>query len=256
MHRLRRRSGIFLNDLLPRVTMRLYDSVIVMARHFSSSGDVEDKFRAGNFRVKDRVEDKNSDQKLIQIVDAALADATRRSGKWLVCRPGCTQCCIGVFAINQLDAQRLRLGLAELALCEPERAERIRERAGESVARLAKDFPGDPVTGILDPGGDAPQHFSEFANDEPCPVLDPATGTCELYESRPMTCRVFGPPVRSEDGLGVCELCFQGASDKEIEACEMNPDPDDLESSFLEKLEKDTGVRGDTIVAFVMAHEP
>jgi hypothetical protein len=71
-----------------------------------------------------------------------------------------------------------------------------------------------------------------------------------------MTCRVFGPPVRSEDGLGVCELCFQGASDKEIEACEMNPDPDDLESSFLEKLEKDTGVRGDTIVAFVMAHEP
>ena len=38
-----------------------------------------------------------------------------------------------------------------------------------------------------------------------------------------MTCRVFGPPVRSEDGLGVCELCFQGASDKEIAACEMKP---------------------------------
>ena len=38
------------------------------------------------------------------------------------------------------------------------------------------------------------------------------TGHCELYESRPMTCRVFGPPVRSEDGLGVCELCFHGAT--------------------------------------------
>ena len=242
--------------------MRLYDSIIVMTRHFSSSGDVEDKFRAGNFRskdhAKDRVKDrdvKNNDQKLIQIVDAALADATQRSGKWLVCRSGCTQCCIGVFAINQLDARRLRLGLAELALCEPERAKRIRARASESVARLARDFPGDPVTGILEQGDDAAQRFSEFANDEPCPVLDPATGNCELYESRPMTCRVFGPPVRSEDGLGVCELCFQGASDKEIAACEMNPDPDDLESVLQEKLEKDTGVRGNTIIAFALAHD-
>jgi hypothetical protein len=47
------------------------------------------------------------DQMLIQIVDSALAEAARRSGEWLVCRPGCTQCCIGVFPINQLDASRL-----------------------------------------------------------------------------------------------------------------------------------------------------
>ena len=80
--------------------------------------------------------------------------------------------------------------------------------------------------------------FSDFANDEPCPALDPATGNCELYESRPMTCRVFGPPVRCEDGLGVCELCFQGATDKEIAACEMKPDPEDLESALLKKARK------------------
>ena len=55
-----------------------------------------------------------TDGKLIQIVDAALADAARRSGDWLVCRPGCTQCCIGVFAINQLDVLRLQDGLREL----------------------------------------------------------------------------------------------------------------------------------------------
>jgi NitT/TauT family transport system permease protein len=43
------------------------------------------------------------DQQLVQIVDAALADTARRSGDWLVCHPGCTQCCIKAFAINQLD---------------------------------------------------------------------------------------------------------------------------------------------------------
>jgi Fe-S-cluster containining protein len=106
---------------------------------------------------------------------------------------------------------------------------------------------------VLHEGEEAEQQFADFANDEPCPVLDPETGYCELYESRPMTCRVFGPPVRSEDGLGVCELCFQGASEKEIAACEMRPDPNDLESRLLADLEKGTGRRGNTIIAFCLA---
>ncbi|MFZ0772987.1 MAG: YkgJ family cysteine cluster protein [Candidatus Sulfotelmatobacter sp.] len=195
----------------------------------------------------------SDDRALIQIVDSALADAARRSGKWLVCRAGCTQCCIGAFPINQLDAQRLRKGLDNLEMTSPSRAERVRARARDAVARLLPDFPGDPVTGLLDEGDDAVRRFSDFANDETCPALDPATGNCELYESRPMTCRVFGPPVRSEDGLGACELCFQGATDKEIAACEMKPDPDDLESELLEKVENATGTRGNTIIAFCLA---
>jgi Fe-S-cluster containining protein len=190
---------------------------------------------------------------LIQIVDSALADAARRSGDWLACRPGCTQCCIGVFAINQLDALRLQLGLAALESSAPERAAAIRERAQESVTRLAPEFPGDPSTGLLDEGEEAARRFEDFGNDELCPALDPKTGLCELYESRPMTCRVFGPPVRSEEGLGVCELCFQGATDNEIAGCEMIPDPDDLEASLLRDLEKRSGRRGNTVIAFCLA---
>jgi Fe-S-cluster containining protein len=193
------------------------------------------------------------DQKLIQIVDSALSDVARRSGEWLACRPGCTQCCIGVFAINQLDAFRLRRGLADLEKRAPERAAQVRQRARELVARLTPEFPGDPVSGGLHEGEEAEQKFADFGNDEPCPVLDPETGYCELYESRPMTCRVFGPAVRCEDGWGVCELCFQGASDQETAACEMKPDPEDLESRLLDELEKNTGARGNTIIAFCLA---
>ena len=195
----------------------------------------------------------SGDQKLIQIVDSALADATRRSGQWLVCRPGCTQCCIGAFSINQLDAFRLRQGLADLEKTAPQRAAQVRQRARDAVARLAPEFPGDPVSGVLDEGEEAGERFANFANDEPCPVLDPLTGNCELYESRPMTCRVFGPPVQSEEGLCVCELCFQGASEDEIAACEMKPDPDDLESRLLKELENNTGAHGNTIIAFCLA---
>jgi Fe-S-cluster containining protein len=192
------------------------------------------------------------DQKLIQIMDAALADTTRRSGDWLVCKLGCTQCCIGVFAINQLDVLRLQHGLAELETNDPARAARVKDRARDSVARLKDEFPGDPQTGILDESDAGAELFESFANDEPCPVLDPVTGACDLYASRPMTCRVFGPPVRSKDGLGVCELCYDGAAAEQIAACEMRPDPDGLEGKLVKELEN-SGSYGQTIIAFALA---
>lgn len=196
---------------------------------------------------------REKDQTLLQIVDSAFADAARRSGDWLVCRQGCTQCCVGAFAINQLDADRLRRGLADLQQSDPQRAARVRLRARDAVIRLSPDFPGDPASGILHEGEQAAERFARFANDEPCPALDPETGNCELYESRPMTCRVFGPPIRSEDGLGACELCYHGASDEEIAACELIPDPDNLESDLVKKIENKTGIRGETIIAFCLA---
>lgn len=188
------------------------------------------------------------DQKLVHIVDAAFADAAQRSGKWLLCRPGCTQCCIGAFEINQLDAMRLRQGLAELKKNDPQRAMRVQVRARESVKRLRQEFPGDALTGVLGEDEDAHAVFEDFANDEPCPALDPASGTCDLYAHRPMTCRVFGPPIRSEGGLGVCELCFQGASSEEIAACEMQVDPDGLEAKLLGEQDD----QSKTIVAFCL----
>jgi Fe-S-cluster containining protein len=192
---------------------------------------------------------RSGDRELVQIVDAALQDSVRRSGPWLACCPGCTQCCIGVFAISQLDAVRLRKGLAELERHDPERAKRVRQRACAAIDRLRVGFPGDASTGVLAEEGNA---FDDYANDEPCPVLDTETGTCDLYAARPLTCRVFGPPVPSEGGLGVCELCFQGATTEQIAECELHADTDELETKLLQRLERITGKCGNTIVAFAL----
>jgi len=190
------------------------------------------------------------DRELVQIVDAALDDAGRRAGSWLACRLGCTQCCIGAFAINALDAARLREGLAELRRVNPSRATRIQRRAKAYINRVSAQFPGDPRSGILDESAEAQERFLDFANEEVCPALDPKSGSCDLYEFRPMTCRVFGPPVRNEGGgLGICELCFHGATDKEIARCEIKPDPDCLEDALLSEV----GESGNTLVAFALA---
>ncbi len=200
------------------------------------------------------------DSALVQIVDAALADSARRSGGFLVCKPGCFQCCVGVFPISQLDALRLRDGLHGLEYSDPVRAESIRSRVAESLARIGPDFPGDAATGLLpefeEESAEAEAFesaFEDFANDEVCPVLDPATGTCDLYAARPIPCRTFGPPVMSaEGGLGVCELCFHGATTEQIAAAEMYPDPDHLEERLLDALRGKTGARGQTIIAYAL----
>jgi len=195
------------------------------------------------------------DQQLIQIVSSALADAFQKSSKWLACRPGCSQCCVGVFAINQLDAIRLRKGLAELEQQDSQRAARIRERVNATVARLSPDFPGDLATGLLntDDSDEACKQWDEYANDVPCPVLDPETGTCELYESRPVMCRTFGPALTTDGDLGHCELCFVGATEEEVVAHEMHPDPNHLEEALLKELEETTGAKGETLIAFALA---
>ena len=192
------------------------------------------------------------DAELVQIVDSALADAVARSGEWLVCRPGCTQCCYGVFAISMLDARRLRDGLAELETSDPTRARAVRQRAEESVRSLGPQFPGDRATGILGETKCEQQAFEAFANEAPCPALDPVAGTCDLYAARPLTCRIFGPPVLSADGLGMCELCFQGAGEREIAAAEMHLSHGELEDELTAESELRTGLRGETIVAYAL----
>jgi len=184
---------------------------------------------------------------LVQIVDRAMAEAVRKSGSWIACRIGCHECCLGPFSITQLDGLRLRAGLSELQTREPERAARVLSRARAVVERLRSEFPQNPVETVL--------ALEEAPDDEPCPALDPETGACELYAARPITCRTFGPAVRQQGGqsLAVCELCFRGASDEEIAACAVDVDPDDLEAQLLDELEKTTGARGDTMVAFALA---
>lgn len=196
-----------------------------------------------------------ADLQLVQIVDAALAETARKSGDWLVCHKGCTQCCFGPFPISQLDVARLRKGLNDLEKSDPRRAAQVLERAQQSWARLEPNFPGNRKTGILAEDQTAEDQFANYANDEPCPALDPQTGACDLYSSRPMTCRTFGPPVRSgpEGALGVCELCYHGASDQQIAACEMVPDPGHLEEKLLREVEKQSGKQGNTIITFCLA---
>ena len=189
----------------------------------------------------------------IQIVDTAVADAYHRGGHHLVCHPGCSQCCIGVFPIAHEDAQRLREGLTTLEQTDPQKSQRIRSRVKESLTRLDPWFPGDLATGILREDYEQTILFEEFANDEPCPVLDLDRGTCDLYEHRPILCRTFGPPMRTEEGnLATCELCYIHASTEEIAACELDPTIPAQEAASNEAFNAAHNLHGQTLIAYAL----
>lgn len=198
-----------------------------------------------------------ADSALVQIVDAHLADAARRAGPMLACRIGCTQCCHGAFPINMLDVLRLRAGIRELHLSDPLTADAVEHRARVWIAEHGKRFPGDLETGLLAAEDESEGGFEDFSADAACPALDPATGRCDVYAWRPMTCRVFGPPVRTvdetgEEGLGHCELCFIGASSEQVADCEMQV-PHELEEKLVEEATGEAGA-GETVVAFALVY--
>ncbi|MBL8179920.1 MAG: YkgJ family cysteine cluster protein [Bryobacterales bacterium] len=155
----------------------------------------------------------DGDGRLLVSIARSMEEAARKSGEWLVCKAGCTECCMGPFEITGLDGERLRRGLIALEAEDAARAERVR-------ARVVAYVEGD---------------------DAPCPVLDTDTGLCDLYAWRPVTCRVFGPVTEVDGGLASCELCYEGATPEEMAACAVEVDGEGLEAAILERMGNPAG---------------
>lgn len=194
------------------------------------------------------------DEALVTRVDAALGAAARAAGARLDHARGCPACCLGPFAITALDARRLRRGLVHLAASDPARAAVVVARARADAARFAPRFPGDVASGVLSDDDAAEEAFASRFGAHPCSALDVASGRCELYAFRPLTCRTYGPPVRlGAQDLPPCESCFPGCDNAEAERCRAVIDPEGAEAALLRALEEATGERGETLVAFALS---
>jgi Fe-S-cluster containining protein len=193
------------------------------------------------------------DRRWLERVDAVMSSAARSCGGRWRCGPGRVQCCIGPFPIHQLDARRLRRGLEELARTDPARALALRRRVETAAAVIAEDFPGDLRTGELDDDEDELERLCEELADQPCPVLDPDSGRCDLYAHRPRVCRTFGPPLRLAHGdLPECPYCFDPLRPAERETLRVDPDPDREEAALVDRLESLTGLGGLTLIALAL----
>lgn len=189
-----------------------------------------------------------SDRRLLDALDRGFAEIRRRAGPYLLCAPGCSECCFGPFPITRLDVRRLLSGLAR---ADPSTAAAIVADARDAIETLRQGFPGDAGSGRLAPDTNALDRFFSRHARLPCPVLDKTTGTCRLWEDRPVACRTYGPPLAFTGAPAPhCKLCFVHAPDETIEACRWAPDPDGLERAALREL----GVEGGDDWEMLIAH--
>ncbi|MCP3982732.1 MAG: YkgJ family cysteine cluster protein [bacterium] len=197
-----------------------------------------------------------SDAELLRVLDREFAVAAQRAGEWLVCAPGCAECCHGPFPVTRLDRLRLENGLARMRAADPPRAAAIRERARGAVRRMEHGFPGDVTRGRPAADESRLDAFFERHAALACPALEPQTGRCELYDSRPVACRTYGPPL-SFGGREAphCHLCFDGADEAEVARCRIEPDREGLESELLAGLGVEPSEEWDTLIAFVLREE-
>jgi Fe-S-cluster containining protein len=130
----------------------------------------------------------------------------------------------------------------------------LQSRVREAVELLGDGFPGDPASGRLVGDEAALDRFFIRHESLPCSALDPASGLCELYEWRPVSCRTYGAPVRfGRKDSPPCRLCFVGAPGDEIERCRVEPDRDGLEEAILAGLGVATGEDWETLIPFALA---
>lgn len=127
-------------------------------------------------------------RQLLAAVDAWFARCQSLPGGGSGCR-GCAECCRGLFDITLLDALLLRQGFDRLPTTT---REAVLGKSRPILARLQERFPGFDQPYLLSnlPAVQLPLSGEE---DTPCPLLD-AAGRCQVYEQRPLTCRLYGLP--------------------------------------------------------------
>ncbi len=191
------------------------------------------------------------DFQLVQIMDAALAEAAQKAGSVAGLPPPAARNA-AMAHLPSVRSTRCAFPPAwnRFAAKIPPWPPKLRGAPRRGLRSTGPIFPGDPTTGLLGDSDVEQERFEEFANEVACPGAGPRPpGRCDVYAWRPMTCRVFGPPVRMGDGeaLGCCELCFVGVGEAEIAACEM-PLPHELEAKLLDEIP----ASGETVVAFAL----
>jgi Fe-S-cluster containining protein len=128
---------------------------------------------------------------LVAQVDAVFKQVQEEYGECVACKVGCSDCCHALFDLTLIEAMFIKHQFDKAI--PKEARQKILERANvadRKVYKLKREASkahqeGKPENEILE----------DLAKERiRCPVLD-EDEKCEMYESRPITCRLYGIPT-------------------------------------------------------------
>lgn len=149
-------------------------------------------------------------RELVAHVDGWFAralQAHREDG--VQCGAGCCSCCIGLFDISSADQLMVAEGYRRAA---PETRRALRQSARtllDRIETLAPEWERPYQLGSL--GEERFDALCDALATERCVALD-GTGLCQIYDHRPLICRLHGlpmyDPLEAQYCGGACELNF------------------------------------------------
>ncbi|RJQ52708.1 MAG: YkgJ family cysteine cluster protein [Desulfobacteraceae bacterium] len=135
-------------------------------------------------------------ESLVEVADQTFRRVSADFGECVTCKPGCCDCCHAMFEVPLIEALSLhhrlhravevkkREALVETAACTDRRIYRIKRTILKAPAVDRKN-----------------ELLSAMSTERiRCPLLNNES-RCELYEYRPITCRLYGIPT-AIDGTG------------------------------------------------------
>lgn len=131
-------------------------------------------------------------------LDAWFEHGVASAGPGVVlCRRGCSACCVGPFDISPADAELVARAVDRL---EPATRSRVQLRAMDQVTQYVELAPRWNAPWNVDALGD---HRFDRVSDTlaglPCPAVGD-DGACLVYDDRPANCRMIGLAMLTPEG--------------------------------------------------------
>jgi len=139
-------------------------------------------------------------EKIVDLVDSAFERVKNQNGDLVRCNSGCSDCCHALFDLTLVEA--IYINYRFLELLEASKREEIMERANNADRKIYKIK--RQAHKALEKGENEVKILSDIGAERVrCPLLNEEE-LCELYEYRPITCRVYGIPTSIQGMSHTC----------------------------------------------------
>jgi Fe-S-cluster containining protein len=141
-------------------------------------------------------------EELVAAADKAFERVSNAFEECVKCKPSCSDCCFALFDLTLIEALYINHKFNRLVKGS-ERAELLEKanRADRRIHRLKRR-----AFKSLQEGKDEAQVLAELSLERVrCPLLN-EKDLCEMYDFRPITCRVYGIPFAIGDSGHTCGL--------------------------------------------------
>lgn len=129
----------------------------------------------------------NEAQQKLQLIDERIemrVQAIRAEHDWWLCRQGCDGCCRQLARPPELSSLEWARVDKAVAALDPTVGAEVKNQIDALLVRIAEDTVGTHVV---------------------CPYLDERSGSCLIYNARPIACRTYGFFVGRNSNL-YCKL--------------------------------------------------